>query len=122
MGRGAQFCINCEISIFLTFSKVQPWLSTVANQLPFHALAVHSEQLDKIREEEVRIQPTFFLKTKTFVEHRLILQARLEQENTNPITFEWLVRIYFMKSSSPKSFFPPGAEQYIELSDQVVPL
>ena len=110
------------MSIFLTFSKVQPWLSTVANQLPFHALAVHSEQLDKIREEEVRIQPTFFLKTKTFVEHRLILQARLEQENTNPITFEWLVRIYFMKSSSPKSFFPPGAKQYIELSDQVVPL
>ena len=68
------------------------------------------------------IQPTFFLKTKNIVEHRLILQARLEQENTNPITFEWLVRIYFMKSSSPKSFFPPGAKQYIELSDQVVPL
>ena len=104
VGRGAQFCINCEISIFLTFSKVQPWLSTVANQLPFHALAVHSEQLDKIREEEVRFNQLFFLKTKTFVEHRLILQARLEQENTNPITFEWLVKIYFMKSSSPKSF------------------
>merc|ERR1712116_114662 len=34
------------------------------------AIAVHSEQLDKIREEE----------------------ARLEQENQNPITFEWLVR------------------------------
>jgi len=49
---------------------VQPWLSTVAAQLPFHALAVHSDQLDKIREEE----------------------ARLEHENTNPITFEWLVR------------------------------
>ena len=64
----------------------------------------------------------FFFKTKTFVEHRLILQARLEQENTNPITFEWLVRICFMKSSSPKSFFPPGAKQYIELPDQVVPL
>merc|ERR1711994_949497 len=47
-----------------------PWLSTVAHQLPFHAIAVHSEQLDKIREEE----------------------ARLEQENQNPITFEWLVR------------------------------
>ena len=57
------------------------------------------------------IQPTFFFKRqKTFVEHRLILQARLEQENTNPITFEWLVRIYFMKSSSPKSFFPARCE------------
>ena len=49
-----------EMSIFLTFSKVQPWLSTVANQLPFHALAVHSEQLDKIREEEVRFNQLFF--------------------------------------------------------------
>ena len=33
--------------------QVRPWLSTVAHQLPFHAIAVHSEQLDKIREEEV---------------------------------------------------------------------
>jgi len=59
-----------EVGGLAEWAEVRPWLSTVAHQLPFHAIAVHSEQLDKIREEE----------------------ARLEQENQNPITFEWLVR------------------------------
>jgi len=61
-----------EVGGMAEWTEVQPWLSTVAAQLPFHALAVHSDQLDKIREEE----------------------ARLEHENTNPITFEWLVPNY----------------------------
>ena len=39
---------------------MQPWLSTVAAQLPFHALAVHSDQLDKIREEEVGTSENLF--------------------------------------------------------------
>ena len=71
---------------------MRPWLSTVAHQLPFHAIAVHSEQLDKIREEEVGSGKGIpnVSQSDSLSKHSLV-QARLEQENQNPITFEWLV-------------------------------
>ena len=72
---------------------MRPWLSTVAHQLPFHAIAVHSEQLDKIREEEVGSGKGIpnISQSNSLVKTLSLVQARLEQENQNPITFEWLV-------------------------------
>jgi len=52
------------------WEEVQPWLSKVAGKLPFEAMAVNSEMLRKLREEEERLLNT----------------------NQNPISFEWLVR------------------------------
>jgi len=52
------------------WAEVGPWLRDVARKLPFQALAVSAEQLDKLREEE----------------------KRLQQVNKNPISFEWLIR------------------------------
>lgn len=52
------------------WAEVQPWLSVVAQRLPFKAMAVHAEQLKRLKEEEERLMNT----------------------NKNPITFEWLIR------------------------------
>ena len=101
---------------------MQPWLSTVAAQLPFHALAVHSEQLDKIREEEVRVhqlvtsgqrlvKPSMGRKMVNSSEY-FLFQARLEKENTNPITFEWLVRSFATLFDISKKN-PPHSRVYI---------
>jgi len=59
-----------EVGGQIIWEEVQPWLSKVAAKLPFEALAVNSEMLRKLNEEE----------------------ERLLRSNQNPITFEWLVR------------------------------
>jgi len=59
-----------EIGGQAEWAEVQPWLSDLASKLPFHALAVSAEQLERLRAEEERL-----LKT-----------------NKNPINFEWIIR------------------------------
>eukprot|EP00092_Neocalanus_flemingeri_P043105 GFUD01047408.1.p1 GENE.GFUD01047408.1~~GFUD01047408.1.p1 ORF type:complete len:289 (-),score=84.42 GFUD01047408.1:243-1109(-) len=59
-----------EVGGKLMWEEARPWLQTIAAKLPFEAIAVNSEMLQKFREEEDRL-----LKT-----------------NKNPISFEWLVR------------------------------
>jgi len=52
------------------WAEVQPWLSAVAGKLPFQAMAVNAQQLEKLNAEE----------------------ERLTKANRNPISFEWLIR------------------------------
>jgi len=59
-----------EVGGKVMWEEVRPWLSKVAEQLPFEAMAVNSEMLRKFREEEERLIKT----------------------NKNPLSFEWLVR------------------------------
>lgn len=59
-----------EIGGKVIWDEVKPWLTSIANKMPFPALAMSSEMLQKYREEE----------------------ARLLETNKNPISFEWLVR------------------------------
>lgn len=59
-----------EVGGKIMWEEVQPWLAAVAKKLPFEAVAVNSEMLKKLREEEERLIKT----------------------NKNPISFEWLVR------------------------------
>jgi len=62
--------IIVEVGGKLLWEEVKPWLTRMANTLPFPAMAINAEMLRKFREEE----------------------ARLHDTNKNPITFEWLVR------------------------------
>ncbi|XP_040574750.1 large ribosomal subunit protein uL16m [Lepeophtheirus salmonis] len=62
--------ILVEVGGSLTWDQVRPWLTNVANKMPFHAMVVTPEILKNMKEEE----------------------ARLKAVNTNPITFEWLIR------------------------------
>jgi len=62
--------IIVEVGGKLLWDEVRPWLSRIANTLPFPAMAINAEMLRKFKEEE----------------------ARLHATNKNPITFEWLVR------------------------------
>jgi len=59
-----------EVGGKLLWEEVQPWLSKIAAKLPFDAVAVNCEMLEKLNAEEARLWAT----------------------NTNPVTFEWLVR------------------------------
>jgi len=59
-----------EVGGKVLWEEVQPWLSAVANKLPFNALAVNAEMLENLRSRE---------------------QSLLET-NKNPISFEWLIR------------------------------
>ena len=63
------------------WAEVRPWLSVMARKLPFHAMAVNKEQLDRLRAEE----------------------KRLEETNTNPISFEWLIRNNIMNCQTKTS-------------------
>ena len=62
--------IIVEVGGKLLWEECKPWLTRMANTLPFPAMAINAEMLRKFREEE----------------------ARLHATNKNPITFEWLVR------------------------------
>jgi len=62
--------IIVEVGGKVLWEEVQPWLSKVAQKLPFDALAVNVETLNRLREEE----------------------QRLIESNKNPISFEWLIR------------------------------
>jgi len=59
-----------EVGGKIVWEEARKWLSTLAGKLPFEAIAVNSEMLKKLREEEDRLIAT----------------------NQNPISFEWLVR------------------------------
>lgn len=52
------------------WEEVRPWLTRVARKLPFEAIAVNKDLLDRLNKEE----------------------ARLQELNENPYTFEWMVR------------------------------
>jgi len=52
------------------WEEVQPWLSAIARKLPFDALALNAEILEKLRAEE----------------------KRLEESNENAVSLEWLIR------------------------------
>ncbi len=52
------------------WEEVQPWLSRVAKKLPFEAMAVSQDLMDRLDAEE----------------------KRLDEVNENPYSFEWLVR------------------------------
>jgi len=52
------------------WEEVHPWLRSVANKLPFDAIAVNAEILTKLRDEE----------------------KKLTINNQNPVSFEWLIR------------------------------
>lgn len=62
--------IIVEVGGKALWEEVQPWLNKLAGKLPFSAIAVNSEMLKRLREEEQRLVDT----------------------NLNPITFEWLIR------------------------------
>jgi len=59
-----------EVGGKIVWDEAREWLNTMAKKLPFEAMAVNSEMLRKLREEEERLLAT----------------------NQNPISFEWLVR------------------------------
>ena len=59
-----------EVGGELLWEEVQPWLSRVAQRLPFEAIAVSKELMDRLDAKE----------------------NRLIETNENPYTFEWLVR------------------------------
>jgi len=52
------------------WEEVQPWLNNVCKMLPFEAIAVNKDLLERLNKEE----------------------KRLQEENENPYTFEWMVR------------------------------
>ena len=62
--------IIVEVGGKLMWDEVRPWLSQAAKTLPFPAMAVSAEMIQKFRQEEARLLAT----------------------NKNPISFEWLVR------------------------------
>lgn len=59
-----------EVGGKVLWEEVQPWLSVVATKLPFEAIAVSQDLLDRLNAEE----------------------KRLEETNENPYTFEWIIR------------------------------
>jgi len=59
-----------EVGGKLLWDEVRPWLSLMADNMPFPAIAVTADMLQRLREEE----------------------ERLEEVNMNPYSFEWLVR------------------------------
>lgn len=59
-----------EVGGTVYWEEVKPWLTRVADRLPFEAIAVNQNILDRLNAEE----------------------ARLEAANENPYSFEWLVR------------------------------
>ena len=59
-----------EVGGEFLWEQVRPWLSTFAKDLPFDAIAVNQELLDRLDREE----------------------NRLAETNENPYSFEWLVR------------------------------
>jgi len=62
--------IILEIGGKAQWEEVRPWLSQQAGKMPFDALAINADMLKNLREEEQRLVDT----------------------NTNPVTFEWIVR------------------------------
>nr|ACO15343.1 39S ribosomal protein L16, mitochondrial precursor [Caligus clemensi] len=59
-----------EVGGELSWEQMQPWLHSIAEKLPFKAIAVNPRILQNLKEEE----------------------ERLQVENLNPVTFEWLIR------------------------------
>ena len=59
-----------EVGGKVLWEEVQPWLTTMALKLPFPALALSKDMMERLDAEE----------------------RRLEEVNENPYTFEWLVR------------------------------
>lgn len=59
-----------EVAGEFLWEEVRPWLTSFANKMPFEAIAVNQDLLDRLNKEE----------------------RRLEETNENPYTFEWLVR------------------------------
>lgn len=59
-----------EVGGKVIWEEVQPWLNKVAQKMPFMAMAVTQDMINRLDAEE----------------------ARLEEANLNPYTFEWLVR------------------------------
>lgn len=74
-----------EVGGKILWDEVRPWLDRMAKTLPFPAMAINAEMIRKFREEE----------------------ARLQQTNKNPISFEWLVRNNIM-----------NCQQYLSEYDQ----
>ena len=52
------------------WEEVKPWLRVITRMLPFEAIAVNKDILEKLEKE----------------------QARLEELNQNPYSFEWMIR------------------------------
>ncbi|TRY75100.1 hypothetical protein TCAL_00605 [Tigriopus californicus] len=67
-----------EVAGDMYWPEVQPWLSKVAEKMPFEAMAVNQDLLERLEAEEKRIAET----------------------NENPYTFEWLVRNNIMDCQS----------------------
>lgn len=67
-----------EVAGDLYWEEVEPWLSKVAEKMPFEAMAVNQNLLERLEAEE----------------------KRLAETNANPYTFEWLVRNNIMDCHS----------------------
>ena len=67
-----------EVGGNILWEEAQPWLQLLTNKLPFDAICVNQELLEKIEAEE----------------------KRLVEVNENPYTFEWLVRNNIMDCHS----------------------
>ena len=59
-----------EVGGKVMWDEVRPWLDKVVAKLPFEAISVNKRLLDRLNEEE----------------------KRLEETNENPYTFEWMIR------------------------------
>lgn len=59
-----------EVGGNVYWNEIRPWLNNVCKMLPFEAIAVTKDMLERLNQEE----------------------ERLREANENPYTFEWMVR------------------------------
>jgi large subunit ribosomal protein L16 len=65
------------------WEEINPWLKRFAAMLPFEAIAVNAQILDSLNKEE----------------------ARLHEENVNPVIFIFTVNLLIPNNQSHKTFY-----------------